>query len=340
MNDNFCKVSGYTREELVGRPHSIIRHEDSPPEIFKELWENISSKRPWTGIIKNRCKDGSSYYVSTIVFPILDRLGNIVEYMSTRTDLTQLFILQEEKKHQDALLIQQTKMAEMGEMLGVITHQWNQPLTSISILAEITKELLEDRVEESYTEAYKKMDAIIAQVRVMGDVISHFKNFFKPSMNEEVFMVCEASVDTYKLLEPKLKKLGVSFFLPEHKHKNVKGFLNEFKQVMLNIYNNACDAIAEKKIKNGKIELSFEDDGKFITLIIRDNGGGIKEELLPNKLFEQYVTSKGDSGTGIGLHLSKLVIEKKMHGKISAANYKDGAEFRISLPIYDEINNQ
>lgn len=96
-NQNFCNVSGYSRDELVGKPHNIVRHPDSDKEQFEELWATIKSKKPWTGIIKNRKKDGSAYYVSTIIFPLLNTKGEIVEYMSTRIDITELFRLYEDK---------------------------------------------------------------------------------------------------------------------------------------------------------------------------------------------------------------------------------------------------
>jgi len=335
VNKNFCDISGYTREELVGKPHSIIRHPDSPKELFEELWSTIKSNKPWVGVIKNRKKDGSAYYVNTLIFPLKDTDGKVVEYMSTRIDITELFTLQEEKKKSDEMMVQHSKMIEMGEMLGMITHQWKQPLSIISLYSTMIQEDL-SMLDVDTEHIRDKIAKIFTQIEMLSQIINDFRDFYKPDTHKKIFKACELSRDVYKLIEAKMKKLGVNFVVEEHKHFDVCGYPNDFKQVMLNIYSNACDKFEENRQKNPTIELSFLDDENTGKIIVKDNGGGIPEELLPDKLFENYVTTKGEKGTGIGLKLCKNIIENKMNGKIYASNKEGGAVFTIELPIYKE----
>ena len=174
----------------------------------------------------------------------------------------------------------------------------------------------------------------MGQVEFMAQTVNDFREFFKPTKEKKEFLVSEIVNKVYELIKNQFDKTGVTVDIQENPHFNVFGYPNEFKHVILNILNNARDVFEEKKIP-GHIQVNFITDTETGTIFIRDNGGGIPETFLPDRLFEPYVSSKGDKGTGIGLQIAKTIIEKNMGGKISAHNVEGGAEFVISLPLHN-----
>lgn len=236
------------------------------------------------------------------------------------------------RKAQEAQLIQQSKMAAMGEMINVIAHQWKGPLSIIRMYAQSISDIIE--YENSDVEKLQDVDErICEQVDQLNDIINDFRTFYLPSKETVDFKACELAADVFKLIGAKLKKLQVEWKVHEHGHFIIHGYPNEFKQALLNIYNNACDAFEENKIEQRRIELSFEHGEETAMIHIRDNAGGIPEAYLPDKLFDPYISTKGAGGTGIGLQITKTIIEEKFGGKISVKNVDQGAEFTIELPL-------
>ncbi len=237
-------------------------------------------------------------------------------------------------EHFQKQLIQQSKMAAMGEMISLIAHQWKSPLNSVSIFAQSITEI----VEYESCNPYKLkdiQDEIMKQVHYMSDTIDDFRNFFKPSGEISEFKACELAKEAYEFIKAKMIKLNIKLIVPEHEHFTVRGYPNEFRQVILNIYNNTCDEFKKHESDKGerKIELAFSTkDGKGI-ITISDNAGGIPEDLLPDTIFDSYTTTKGDQGTGIGMYIAKTIVEDKLNGRIYASNVNGGARFTIELPL-------
>ena len=331
-NDNFAKISGYSKSELIGQAHNIVRHEDMPKAVFKNLWETILAKKAWSGVMENRAKDGSIYYVSTIVFPILDANGNIIEFLSSRTDITELFTLQHEKEKREKLLMKQTSLAEMGDMISLIAHQWKQPLSTISAI--ISNMMIQEELGTS-SDTLNKEECYKIQkiIKHMSETINDFRNFLKPDRVKNDVNSTDIVQSALTLIEAKLKHLNIDVKIHKEYTFNMKLFANDLKQVLLNLYMNAADVIEEKEIERGKLDISFEYDETIGKIIVADNGGGIPSSLLPDKLFNIYETTKGEKGTGIGLRLCKRIIEEEFYGKIYAENTKDGAKFTIELPL-------
>lgn len=236
----------------------------------------------------------------------------------------------EERARQERLLMQQAKMASLGEMLGAIAHQLKQPLTIISLEAQNAAFEMEDNLPETASHALQDIDK---QVHHMGETIEHFRNFLKPSLKKSSFRGCEMVHDVVKLMEAQLKKLEISVQIPDHEHFDVYGYPSDVKHVILNIINNSRDAFTQNDITDRRIFVSFSKDEYFGMIHLRDNAGGIDPALLPDKLFGNYVTTKGDQGTGIGLAISKTIIEQKMNGKLTTRNVDGGAEFTIQIPL-------
>ena len=232
---------------------------------------------------------------------------------------------------QQALLIQQSRLASMGEMIGNIAHQWRQPLNTLSlILANIKDafdygELDENTLQDSVNKANKMVER-------MSTTIDDFRNFFSPDKNRECFSPQEGVEDAIAIIDSSLKRESIEIILHYETDCTIKSYKNEFSQVILNILGNARDALLDKKITNPKIEITEKIEEEYLYIIIRDNAGGISESIMP-KIFDPYFTTKGENkGTGIGLYMSKIIIEEHMNGTLMLENYKECAVFTIKLP--------
>ena len=241
----------------------------------------------------------------------------------------------ERHRSQEEMLVQQSKMAAMGEILGTIAHQWRQPLNGIAMEAQLIQDVLEYEAGDKnrLLDIQKK---ILNLTFFMNKTMEDFRNFFKPSRIESPFQPCEVNNEVHSLIESRFKQNQIKFRIHDHTHFTVSGYPNEYKQVILILFNNAIDAIAEKGITEGQIQVFVENDETTGTIRILDNGGGIPDHLLPERLFEPFISTKGDEGTGIGLHICKTIIESHMGGRITVRNAEGGAEFTITLPLLKE----
>ncbi|MBF0559619.1 MAG: PAS domain S-box protein [Nitrospirae bacterium] len=245
--------------------------------------------------------------------------------------------LQEEmasRQEKERLLFQQSRMAAMGEMIGAIAHQWRQPLNVIGLIVQNLKMAYD--YGELDSERFKNAVATAMwQIKFMSKTIDDFRNFFKPSKEKEVFDLKKAVEETISLIKAQLQNHYIDIdIVADREGLAINGYPNEFKHVLLNLINNAKDAILQRKSKENceariTIELSVMDHKTILN--VRDTGGGIPDAII-DRIFDPYFTTKEEgSGTGIGLYISKTMIERNMGGQLTARNYKDGAEFRIEV---------
>jgi nitrogen fixation/metabolism regulation signal transduction histidine kinase len=196
--------------------------------------------------------------------------------------------------------------------------------------------MLEDDLTED-AELQEELNSIsqkiMRQIDFMVKTMDDFRSFHLPSREKTDFSPSKPIEDIITLFKGSFEKVDVYITIKEHDSFLISGYESEFKQVILNIFNNSKYAIKGRDIKEGHIlcELQKSDDKGILT--IKDNGGGIPEELLPQKIFDSYVSTKGEKGTGIGLHLAKIIIEERMNGEISARNVDDGALFIVEFPL-------
>lgn len=248
-------------------------------------------------------------------------------------EVKQRVALEDEKNMHEKLLIQHAKMAEMGEMIGVITHQWKQPLNTISILTQEITQLQKFGELDDATIAHTT-EGIMQQLLFLVQTIDDFRDFFKPDKEKQYFSVNDAIQSILKIFAIQIKVHEITIaFQNSAPHDTVYGVENEFKQVILNILNNAKDIFLEKQIDNSHVTIRLVMLKESILVTLSDNAGGIDPILLPDRIFESYVSTKGDKGTGIGLSMSKMIIEKRFNGSIQAFNNEEGAQFEIVLPL-------
>ncbi|OGT96868.1 MAG: hypothetical protein A2X80_10735 [Geobacteraceae bacterium GWB2_52_12] len=236
----------------------------------------------------------------------------------------------EELRGKERLLIQQSRLAAMGEMIANISHQWRQPL---NILGLVIQEM--GISVHRGTISAEALDAGVAKamkvIGAMSQTIDDFRNFFSPDKFKVTFSVKEIVEKMLFLMEGDFKNMQVQVNIIDEEVGTVEGLRNEFSQVILNILANARDAFRDRKIPAPCLTVKIFNEGPVTVIAICDNAGGIPEEII-DKIFEPYFTTKGpDKGTGIGLFMSKTIIEKNMGGRLSVSNTGEGAEFRIEL---------
>ena len=251
----------------------------------------------------------------------------------------------------ERMMIQQSKLAAMGEMLGAIAHQWRQPLNVVGLIVQNMEDAHAfGKLDKEYLE--KMVEKAMAQILRMSKTIDDFRGFYKPDKEKTLFDAMRAVGDVLSLVSAQLVGDSIVYRLTCHTHgktfeneaeivccteKTIKGFKNEFEHVILNLVNNARDAILEKRAHGGGAEkgllsLDFYSTAGKVIVKVSDNGGGILPEAI-NRIFDPYFTTKDPTkGTGLGLYMSKVIVEDHMRGKLSAENAETGAIMTIELP--------
>jgi signal transduction histidine kinase len=235
-----------------------------------------------------------------------------------------------ELREKDHMLIVQSRHAAMGEMIGNIAHQWRQPLNTLGLqlqqlpllydMGQFNKELLANNVAAS-----------MGIIRHMSKTIDDFRNYFMPDKEKVNFNVHESVKASLSLLEGILKNPPIAVEVIVKDDPVIYGYQNEFAQVILNIMNNARDVFIERAIGEPKVTITIYREESGVVITVADNAGGIAGDII-SKVFDPYFTTKGpQQGTGVGLFMSKTIIEKNMGGRLNVRNSDDGAEFRIEV---------
>ncbi len=231
---------------------------------------------------------------------------------------------------QERLLIQQARLAAMGEMIGNIAHQWRQPLNALGLIIQnlrydfrdglLTGNLMDDTAKQA-----------MQMIQGMSRTIDDFRNFFSPNREKSAFDPRHSVENALAILSASFEHSHIAVTLDAGETAAAYGYPNEFSQVLLNILGNARDAIQENAVENGAIHITIRRIEGMVGVTIRDNGGGVPAGVLP-KIFDPYFTTK-ERGTGIGLYMSKMIVESNMGGRIEARNVEGGAEFTVICPL-------
>lgn len=342
-------IFGYTEEEALGKDlHGLL----APPRYHEAFRSGFNRFRvTGQGPLIGQTLEVSAFRKSGEEFPIevsisafqikgrwqaLGIIRDVTERKRIEENLRQLNETLEQRvseavamnMEKERLLIQQSRLAAMGEMIGNIAHQWRQPLNALGLLLANIKDAYE---YHELNQAYLDREMVTGRrlIDKMSTTIDDFRNFFKPNKAKENFGLTEAIDNTLHLVRQSLENHGITIHVERGAEISANGFPNEFSQVLLNIFNNTKDALLERQIRAGEIHVSPGGDGKMAWVTIRDNAGGIADDILP-KVFDPYFTTK-EKGTGIGLYMSKMIMEH-MDGTLTARNVGQGAEFRLTLP--------
>jgi len=316
-------------------------HEDDRKKAKLHLYRAIKSDKRKSIELRIKLKDDSIKYIQlTTKVTKFDSYNKPITIIGTAFDLTKIKKLEFQQREKDSMLAQQSKMAALGEMLDNIAHQWRQPLSVISTASTGLQIQLELDQEISKEFLYKSVKSINEHSQYLSKTIDDFRNFFNPHKEKSYFYINSTINKTLTLVSSRIKKSNIEII------KNIKiieivTIESELIQVLLNILNNAFDAIDSSKQDKNFIFISTVTKNDFLHIKIKDTAGGIPKEII-NRVFEPYFTTKYKSqGTGIGLYMSNEIVTKHLNGFLRVSNssfifndirYK-GAQFTISIPI-------
>jgi signal transduction histidine kinase len=236
-------------------------------------------------------------------------------------------------REKDILLIHQSRLALMGEMISNIAHQWRQPLSALAmVLGNIKDASQYNELTPEYL-ALKITDGL-RLIETMSTTINDFRDFFRPDKKRESFCLSASVKAALMLYEASFKAHDIKINLEIVEEVWTQGIANEYSQVLLNLLSNAKDALLVRAAGPSLINVRIDQDGNQARLTITDNGGGIAKEVLP-RVFEPYYSTK-PNGTGIGLYMSKMIIENSMGGHITARNVESGMEITLLTPLIEK----
>lgn len=352
------KVFGYTKEEIFNHNNPISLFYEDNYNNFSNLVKNSSEDEITFVEWKPKRKDGKKLVVKWANISLLNgemvHIGvDITEQRENEQLLEQQAItlafaknqleklndsLEERIKteiekstHQQALLMQQSKLAQMGEMIQNIAHQWRQPLVEINSNLMLIDYYVNDKNAMS-DEIEERISSIENITKYLSNTISSFQDFFHPNKEKSSFSLDEVIDKTYNIVKVNLLKNDILFKKVFDKNLECFGQKEELQQVFLVLINNSIQAIEKYKIVNPKIIIKAYIEDNFTIIEVKDNALGIDEKDLP-KVFDPYFTTKHKSqGVGVGLYMAKMIIEKGFLGELLVSNISNGACFTVKLP--------
>jgi signal transduction histidine kinase len=275
----------------------------------------------------------NSYFLFQILLVLL--FGTLLSDMKNKANRLQLLVKQELNKNREQQfhMLQRDRLALKGEMISMIAHQWKQPLNNLSLIHQMI--LLEYENNRLNKDVMLQFDSDSKrQIKQMSKTITDFTNFFSPEKNSQKFYIKDTLMQSLSLLRPifDIERIKTNLDIESQSDILLDGYPNELGQMFINILNNAKDALIEKDIINREIWISSKRVDDNIYLYIEDNAGGIPSDII-NKIFDPYFSTKSKNGTGLGLYMSKMIIEEHMSGKLEVYNSDKGAIFKTTLPI-------
>lgn len=332
-NSKFCDLMELPCPKIKGKKLKDYIQYNKNPLINNTFGYVINSFLNEENQITVKDENAKEYIYLVSQTNYIDNVFKTTGTVTIFTDITkEKHAIAEKRKHQE-FIIQQSKLAEIGEVFSSIAHQWKSPLVEIATIAQ--EQLYRDNI--SLKETNDCINDIMFQVKYMTETINSFQKFIMPSTQKIVFDINESIVEMLEIIKHNMKYnyIDVNVIVEENTNLMTLGYKNEFMQILLNIVNNAKQSIikkkSEEKITRGNIDINIKNIYNKIQIDIQDNGEGIPEKYI-NQIFEPYFTTKKD-GHGIGLYMAKLIIEDKIGGSIFVSNTDIGAKFTIQLEV-------
>ncbi len=334
VNKSFEKIFKLKSKSIYGKsidsifPHLRIENANCKEKsCLKTIIKNPKK------IISYTCMIDKEYYRVQIT-PLLKKYKEEFEgAMVTVNNISHEKSLEKKDQEHEQILIQNSKMAALGEMISAISHQWRQPLSTLLMLVSNTEDMIE---EKKFPKALNYLDRSRGTITHMNETIRAFRNFYKEDFGKTTFNLVDVINEVMLISIPQMNMNGIEFKFTckENEDYTCIGYPSYIKQVLINLIGNAKDELAllikSEPLYEAKVILNLYKDTKGYYISIEDNGKGIIQ-TNQNKIFEPFFTTKGDQGTGTGLHLCKLLTETKMNGKLTLESSKNPTKFLMYI---------
>jgi PAS domain S-box-containing protein len=323
-NPAFIKVSGYSKEELIGKNPSVFGSGKHSRKFWARMWNTINAGRAWVGEVENRKKGGEPFFTQVLVSPIVDQEGNISAFFGIHRDLT-------EKRIMERQLINTQKMESIGTLAAGVAHEVGNPLASISALVQVVQRSTDDQFVK------EKLELVKNQVTRISKIIRDLVDFSRPSNYElQLTNINQIVSEAVEIIKVGTKAKNIDFKVSLNERVPLLPLVaDQVQQVFVNILLNAVDAIVEHDPPKRDCSISAKTDisDENVIIIFEDDGVGISEENT-GKVFEPfYTTKKEGKGTGLGLWVSYGIIKSFQGDIIVESSIGEGTTFKILLPI-------
>lgn len=353
-NEASLKILQYEKDELLNKflpdispkyqlnmKESSIKAQEKINEVLKNgicsfewIHQNKDSEKLWIEVVLTAIEIDNISVIHTVIRDINKRKKMEKELESLTYKLEER-IEEEIKKNKEKTnqLIQQSRLAQMGEMISMIAHQWRQPLSAISATTNtlLLKLLLDEKIDNEQLK--KELNLIIDYSQHLSLTIDDFRNFFKTDKIKSETTLEELIEKSVNIIKTSFVSKNIELKINNNFNEKIITYTTELQQVILIILKNAEDAFIERRIKNKKIRIKTYKEADSIIIQIKDNAGGISLDII-DKVFDPYFSTKKEKeGTGIGLYMSKIIIDDHCKGNLSVINSENGALFTIKLPL-------
>jgi PAS domain S-box-containing protein len=327
-SEAFCKISGYEQSELIGQHHNIVRHEDMPTSIYSDMWSSLQNNNTWQGELKNKTKNGDYYGVDATISPLFNAQNEKIGYTAIRHIITSKKDLEESQE----IIVSQSRLSAMGEILSVVSHHWRQPLTILSVGLQKLRLMIE--LDQDKSDLDKKFNDLDVNLQALSNTINDFQRFLDPKSSNELISIDEIITSSIYVNNMNFEKNEISIDYNIETSISELILSSQLKQVILNILKNSLESLLQSDITDKKIAIDVLKFQNSINITIDDNGIGISNENI-NKVFEPYFSTKDElNGKGLGLYVSKIIVENTLNGTIQIANCNEGVRINIIIP-YD-----
>ncbi len=339
INKAFTQITGYLPEEVIGKTPAVLKSGVHKKEFYDDMHSSLREHGYWHGEVNNTHKNGKVIREYLSIQTVLDNEKNIIYYVASFSDITNQIETEKKLIEKENILVQQSKMASMGEMIENIAHQWRQPLSLISTITTGILTKKEYNMPITIEEEIELFNKINDTTQYLSQTIDDFRNFFSQNKEKIDFNIKDSYLKTLNIVNSKFKTLGIEI-IENVQDINLNSLDNELMQILINLLNNARDILETKDIKRVIfVDIYKENNNAIIT--IKDNAGGVPSGII-DRIFEPYFTTKHQSqGTGIGLYMSKEIAVKHLNATLEVENkiftYDSkkytGACFSIKIPL-------
>jgi PAS domain S-box-containing protein len=314
VNDKFCEISKYSREELIGQDHRIINSGYHPKEFMQQLWHTIARGKVWRGEVRNRAKDGSFYWVDTTIVPFLDGRGKPRQYLAIRSDITA-------RKSAEAQLREQAALANLGQLAAVVAHEVRNPLAGLrASLQVLDRRFTERRDHEIVTAMIQRIDGLNEKVE---DLLMYARP--RPARLRTVDigpLVREVAANA----RAATGNGGPPIEVTGGVHVTVRADPEMLRAALLNVAMNACQAAGP-----ASVDVQIATNDAACSIAVRDRGPGIPLEVR-DSVFQPFVTTR-PGGTGLGLAIVKRLLELQNGTVVLRDRPGGGTEAQITIPL-------